>query len=80
MKIVNLNSYMINCYLLIGVIILFMNKFEYNLEWEEYLIYAIGGLIFTPFELYCSKIMYYIMRKENFQTKYFFSERIITVK
>lgn len=80
MKTINVNSYMLNCYSLLGLILVFMNKFEYDEELETVLIGAISLLVFLPFEIFCSKVIYYISKKVDFEVKYFGSNRIITVK
>jgi hypothetical protein len=80
MKTINVNSYMVNCYSLLGLILVFMNKFDYDEELEPMLIAAISLLIFLPFEIFSSKVIYYFSKKEDFEIKYFSSIRIVTVK
>lgn len=79
MKTINVNSYMVNCYSLLGLILVFMNEFDYDEELEVILIGAISLLVFLPFEYFCSKVIYYISKKEDFEVKYFNSNRIVTV-
>lgn len=80
MKTINVNSYMVNCYSLLGLILVFMNEFDYDEELETVLIAAISLLIFLPFEIFCSKVIYFISKKVDFEVKYFRSNRIVTVK
>lgn len=80
MKLINVNSYMINCYSLLGLILVFMNKFEYDEELEVVLYSVASLLIFLPFEIFCSKVIYHITKKQDFEVKYFNSNRIVTVK
>lgn len=80
MKTINVNSYMVNCYSLLGLILVFMNEFDYDEELEAVLIATISLLIFLPFEIFCSKMIYFISKKVEFEVKYFSSNRIVTVK
>ena len=80
MKTINVNSYMVNCYSLLGLILVFMNEFDYDEELEVILIAAISLLIFLPFEIFCSKVIYHFSKKENFEIRFFSSNRIMTVK
>jgi hypothetical protein len=80
MKTINVNSYMVNCYSLLGLILVFMNKFDYDEELEVILIATISLLIFLPFEYFCSKVIYSFSKKEDFEIKFLSSNRIVTVK
>ena len=71
MKTINVNSYMVNCYSLLGLILVFMNEFDYDEELEVILIAAISLLIFLPFEYFCSKVIYHFSKKENFEIRFF---------
>jgi len=80
MKLVNLNKYVLYSYYTIGLIAFFMHSYEYESDVELILIYTMSGLLFLPFEIFCSKVMYYIWKKETFQTRYFWSNRVVTVQ
>lgn len=80
MKTINVDSYMVNCYSLVVLILAFMNEFDYDEELETVLIAATSLLVFLPFEYFCSKVIYYISKKEDFEVKFFSSNRIVTVK
>jgi hypothetical protein len=71
---------MVNCYSLLGLILVFMNKFDYDEELEVILIAVISLLVFLPFEYFCSRVIYSFSKKEDFQIRFFSSNRIVTVK
>ena len=80
MKTINVNSYFLNCYGLLILILVFMNRFEYDDNLEIVLIYIMGSLLFLPFEICCSKILYFITKKQDFTINWLRSNRTVTVK
>ena len=70
---------MVNCYSLLGLILVFMNRFDYDEELETILIAGSSLLIFLPFEIFCSKVIYYISKKVDFEVKYLYASRIVMV-
>ena len=57
-----------------------MNRFEYDDNLEIVLIYIMGSLLFLPFEICCSKILYFITKKQDFTINWLRSNRMVTVK
>jgi len=79
MKTIHVNKYFFHCYSLLAIILGFMNHYEYEENAELVLLSVAGSLVFLPFELYCSKAIYYICKKQNFTVIYFSSIRTISV-
>lgn len=84
---ININEYILYCFGLIGITIYLLyytsgdySYKNYDSEQLEYIHWLCGILAFFPIELAYGKMIWYIIKKEDFEIKFLFSERKIYVK
>lgn len=79
MKEIDFNSYIVSCWGLLVLLLVFLNEFQYDEETKNLLIITCGILVFLPFEILCSKIIWFIITKTNFRIKFVYSDRVIRI-
>lgn len=79
MKQIDFNSYLGYCWGTLIVLVVFLNKFQYEEETKTLMIGTIGILAFLPFEMVCGKIVWNLIRKIDFEIKFLFSNRIVKI-
>lgn len=79
MKQIDFNSYIVYCWGTLILLLVFLREFQYDEETKNLLIYTASILAFLPFEIVCGKIVWFVIRKTNFELKFLFSERNVKV-
>jgi hypothetical protein len=79
MKQIDFNNYIVYCWGTLILLLVFLHEFQYDEETKNLLIYTCSGLGFLPFEIVCSKIVWFVVSKTNFEIKFLLSNRIVRV-
>lgn len=79
MKQINFNEHVGYCWGTLVLLLVFLNEFQYDDSTKEILIWTCGLLVFLPFEIVCGKIVWYVIRRTNFELKFLFSDRVVRI-
>lgn len=79
MKQIDFNNYIVYCWGTLILLLVFLNEFQYDVQTQEMLIWTCGILTFLPFEIVCSKIVWFVISKTNFEIKFLLSNRIVRI-
>lgn len=79
MKQINFNEHIVYCWGTLVLLLAFLHEFTYDDSTKEILIWNCGVLAFLPFEIVCGKIVWYVIRKTNFELKFLFSDRVVRI-
>ena len=79
MKQINFNQYIVYCWGTAICLLVFLKEFQYDEETKNMLVATCTLLAFLPFEIVCSKIVWFVVTKTNFEIEFLMSKRFVKI-